>query len=190
MRRMRRIAAAGTVVACMVSGSPAFALNPSLDVSQYAHTSWKIREGFIKGPITDIAQTPDGYLWLGTEFGLVRFDGVRAVPWQPPANQPLPAEYIARLLAARDGTLWIGTSNGLASWNGRTLAVHPDFAGAYIGPIAEDREGTIWLSSYPTQRLCAVRQGRAECATVGDGQSNLASVFEDKAGVLWVAVRN
>src|SRR5499433_1786011 len=104
MRRMRRIAAAGTVVACMVSGSPAFALNPSLDVSQYAHTSWKIREGFIKGPITDIAQTPDGYLWLGTEFGLVRFDGVRSASWQPPPGQPLPSDNIYSLLATRDGT--------------------------------------------------------------------------------------
>jgi len=60
-----------------------FALDPSLDVSQYAHTAWKIRDGFPKGIIQSIAQTPDGYLWLGTEFGLLRFDGVRSIPWQP-----------------------------------------------------------------------------------------------------------
>ena len=59
----------------------AFALNPSLDVSQYAHNAWTIRDGFFKGVINSIAQTPDGYLWLGTEFGLLRFDGVRAVEW-------------------------------------------------------------------------------------------------------------
>ena len=57
----------------------AFALNPELDVSQYAHTECKIRAGFTKGQISSIAQTPDGYLWLGTEFGLYRFDGIRAV---------------------------------------------------------------------------------------------------------------
>ena len=62
----------------------AFALNPSLDINQYAHKAWTVREGFFKGAIYAIAQTPDGYLWLGTEFGLVRFDGVRSVPWQPP----------------------------------------------------------------------------------------------------------
>ncbi len=62
------------VLAC----SPyAFTLNPALDISQYAHTAWKIREGFFNGTIVAIAQTPDGYLWLGTEFGLLRFDGVR-----------------------------------------------------------------------------------------------------------------
>src|SRR5215469_15034769 len=72
----------------------AFALDPRLDVNQYSHTAWKIREGFSKGQISSIAQTPDGYLWLGTEFGLLRFDGVKPVPWQPPGNQHLPSNYI------------------------------------------------------------------------------------------------
>ena len=58
----------------------ATALNPSLDINQYAHTPWTIREGFFKGAISSFAQTPDGYLWLGTEFGLLHFDGVRSVP--------------------------------------------------------------------------------------------------------------
>ena len=56
----------------------ALALDPSLDVSQYAHMSWRVRDGFTRGTILAITQTPDGYLWLGTEFGLYRFDGVRA----------------------------------------------------------------------------------------------------------------
>src|ERR1700760_1446334 len=107
----------------------AFALNPDLDVSQYAHTSWKIRAGFTRGAIDSIAQTPDGYLWLGTEFGLVRFDGVRAVAWQPPAGQTLPSSFISNLLVAHDGTLWIGTFKGLASWKGGTLTQHPELAG-------------------------------------------------------------
>src|SRR5215469_13131137 len=91
----------------------AFALDPSLDISQYAHTAWKVREGFAKGQIHSIAQTPDGYLWLGTEFGLLRFDGVRNVPWQPPPDQHLPSSRVYSLLAGRDGTLWIGTAKGL-----------------------------------------------------------------------------
>src|SRR6267378_1047236 len=83
-------------------GPGAYGLDPALDVSQYAHTSWKIRDGFAPGVITAIAQTPDGYLWLGTEFGLLRFDGVRAVPWQPPTGQQLPGTLITPLLVARD----------------------------------------------------------------------------------------
>jgi hypothetical protein len=56
----------GVVLAGMLlAGSPcSFALNPALNVSQYAHTAWKIRDGFSKGLIISIAQTPDGYLWL------------------------------------------------------------------------------------------------------------------------------
>src|SRR6267154_5650698 len=81
----------------------AFALDPALDVSQYAHTVWKIRDGFFKGQTTSVAQTPDGYLWLATEFGLLRFDGVKNVSWQPPQDQPLPSSNIRSLLVARDG---------------------------------------------------------------------------------------
>ena len=97
-RRLRSLADAVLLAGLLLAWSPcAFALDPALDVSQYAHTSWKIREGFTKGAITSIAQTPDGYLWLGTEYALVRFDGVRTVPWQPPPNQHLPSSEIRPL---------------------------------------------------------------------------------------------
>ena len=69
----------------LVCRAYAFALNSSLDVSQYAHTSWRISDGFPAGIIRAMTQTADGYLWLGTELGLFRFDGVRAVQWNPPA---------------------------------------------------------------------------------------------------------
>src|SRR5882757_11012922 len=96
----RALIAVGILLAC----SPrAFALNPALDASQYAHTAWKIREGFSKGFSFSIAQTPDGYLWLGTEFGLLRFDGARYVPWQPPPGEHLPGRGIRSLLVTRDG---------------------------------------------------------------------------------------
>src|SRR5258708_2888672 len=104
----------GVFLACCACAS---ALNPSLDINQYAHTAWKIRDGFSKGRVTSFAQTPNGYLWLGTEFGLLRFDGVRNVSWDPPSGEHLPSSYIRSLLAAQDGRLWIGTYKGLASWN-------------------------------------------------------------------------
>src|SRR5215469_5751266 len=97
-------------------GAPAvLALDPSLDISQYAHTAWTVRDGFSLGNIYGIAQTPDGYLWLGGEFGLFRFDGVRTLAWQPPAGQHLPAKPFS-LLVTHDGTLWIGTYAGLVTW--------------------------------------------------------------------------
>src|SRR6185295_8927697 len=135
----------GSLLACMLACSPfAFALDPSLDVSHYAHTTWSIREGFSKGIINAIAQTSDGYLWLGTEFGVLRFDGVRSVPWQPPKDQPLPSSQIWSLLTSRDGTLWIGTGKGLASWKDGKLTQYAELAGQNIYKLVEDREGTVW----------------------------------------------
>src|SRR5262245_16519966 len=122
-----------TLVWCL----PASALDPRLEVSQYGHTSWKIRDGFIKGPIRSITQTPDGYLWLATEFGLLRFDGVQAVPWQPPVDQPLPSSDIWQVLATRDGALWIGTAKGVARWKNGTLTRYEEFADRLVGAIIE-----------------------------------------------------
>lgn len=93
----------------------AAALNPALDVEQYAHTAWTVRDGFFKGIIYAIAQTPDGYLWLETEFGLVRFDGVRSVPWETPPGEHLPGSDIRSLFATRDRRLWIGTTDEYAN---------------------------------------------------------------------------
>jgi signal transduction histidine kinase/ligand-binding sensor domain-containing protein len=180
----------------LLAGYPfAFALNPALDVSQYAHTSWKVRDGFRTGAISSIAQTPDGYLWLGTEFGLLRFDGVRAVPWQPPPGQHLPSSRVFSLLAARDGTLWIGTAKGLASWKGGMLTQYPVLAGQAIrAPILEDHEGTVWvggLASSPPGKLCTIQKGSVQCygenGALGNGVSGL---YEDRNRNLWVGVRN
>ena len=75
----RTLGYAGLTVCMILSGwTSAFALDASLDISQYAHTAWTVRDGFSLGNIYAIAQTPDGYLWFGTEFGLFRFDGVRS----------------------------------------------------------------------------------------------------------------
>src|SRR6185295_6102881 len=130
----RAALALGTVLACLLLAwcPSAFALDPTLDVSQYAHMSWKIRDGFAKGAINTIAQTADGYLWLGTEFGVYRFDGVRNVAWQPPKDQPLPSDTISKLLGARDGTLWIGTFKGLASWKDGKLTQYTELAGQTV----------------------------------------------------------
>ncbi len=137
------------VFACLLSAwSPrAPALDPALDASQYGHTAWRVREGFSRGSITSFAQTPDGYLWLGTTSGLLRFDGVRTVPWQPPVGSSLPDVSVRALLAARDGTLWIGTWRGLASWSGGKLVTYPRFDDLGMNGLVEDRDGTVWISA-------------------------------------------
>ena len=167
----------------------ALALDPSLDVSQYAHTVWTDRDGFLQGAVYSITQTPDGYLWLGTQSGAVRFDGVRAVPLPLPPGQQLPNAAVGALLTARDGTLWIGTLDGLVSWKNGQLTEYPALARRTVLALLQDRDGTVWAGGFmgPTGILCAMRAGGTTC--YGDDGSLgtvVASLYEDSDGNLWV----
>jgi signal transduction histidine kinase/ligand-binding sensor domain-containing protein len=169
----------------------ALALDPSLGVSQYAHTAWQVREGFTQGYIRSIAQTPDGYIWLGTGFGLYRFDGVRVEHWQPPLNgAQLPSDFVTCLHVARDGTFWIGTMGGLASWRDGRLTRYPELAGLLIASILEDRNGTVWVGSSSLTspgKLCAINGTNVDCHGSGDAlPKGVGFLYEDSHDVLWV----
>ena len=192
MAEARRFGTAGFALGILLALCPSvLALNPALDISQYAHTAWKIRDGFTQGSIFAIAQTPDGYLWLGTQFGLLRFDGTRAVSWQPPAGQRLPSTLISSLLVSRDGTLWIGTHEGLAAWKDGRLTPYPELAGQSIFSLQEDHEGTVWIGGWATPsdgKLCAASRGSVECyGETGSFGEGVFSLHEDHNGNLWAA---
>src|SRR3984957_2123156 len=187
-RQTRAVVALGILLACCAC---AFALEPSLDVSQYAHTTWKIRDGFTKGIITSLAQTPDGYLWIGTELGLLRFDGVRPVLWQPPSGQHLPGTLITYLLAAHDGTLWIGTFNGLASWKNGKLREVPELAGQSVTSVLETRDRTIWIGVFADSggALCDIHNGVVNCEREsGKFGTGVKALYEDSRGTLWLGL--
>lgn len=181
----RHAIAVGTFLAFAAT---AVALNPTLDISQYAHTSWTIRDGAFTSEIIAIAQTPDGYLWLGTQFGLLRFDGVRTVPWQPPSGQTLPASPASHLLVTRDGALWIGTQSGLARWRDGKITSFPELAEARIFELLEGQDGTLWVAgaNASTGLVCAIKEDRAQCSSA-DGRFGIGvyTLLEMK-GALWV----
>jgi signal transduction histidine kinase/ligand-binding sensor domain-containing protein len=175
----------------VVESLPALALNPALDLSQYAHKAWTVREGFAKSVVNSVAQTPDGYLWLGSEFGLLRFDGVRSVPWQPPSGQSLPSNDVESLLVTRDGTLWIGTDKGLAHWTGTTLTAYAELQGRLVLRLLQDHEGTVWAGTLEVggARLCSIRSASVQCAG-GDGRlgDSVSALYEDHLFNLWASV--
>ena len=188
----RRVVASLLAAVAVYCSPPAFALNPRLDISQYAHTSWRIGDGSLPSAITAIAQTPDGYLWLGTDDGLLKFDGIKAAPWQPPSNQPLPSNRITNLTTTRDGSLWIGTDRGLVSWRDGRLT-------SYKGPeepyravrILEDRDGVIWATvgvlRLNRRGLCSFTEVPAKCYGLDGGAgSGAITLFEGSQGQLWV----
>src|SRR5690348_15590912 len=84
----------GLVVVMLVLCLPSVALDPSHTITQYRHASWTRQENGLPGIISALAQTQDGVLWIGTELGLLRFDGVRFVLSSPPFGPPLQRDSI------------------------------------------------------------------------------------------------
>jgi len=174
-----------------VLGISAMALDPSRQISQYAHTAWRAQDGDFSGAPHAITQTADGYLWVGTESGLMRFDGVRFVPWVPPPGKRLPSRKICALLGASDGSLWIGTVRGLAHWKNGTLTDFPNAAG-FIESILQDPQGVIWIvrAGLRDQQggLCKIDSDSVRCYGPADGIPFLyaQAIARDSTGSLWV----
>ena len=97
------------------------ALTPEKLISQFTHTAWSAQDG-IPAPVRAIAQTPDGYLWLGTEAGLYRFDGLHFLAWELASGEHLLSDAVLSLYVAKDGRLWIGYgSRGIGVLAGNRL---------------------------------------------------------------------
>src|SRR5258707_10772763 len=102
--RFRRLLA-GVAVICLVL--PAHAIDPNRSLSQYIRERWGSERGFPGGSVSAIAQTTDGYLWIGTEKGLIRFDGLNFHLFQQATPSSLPIGPVQSLLADGEGNLWI-----------------------------------------------------------------------------------
>jgi signal transduction histidine kinase/ligand-binding sensor domain-containing protein len=145
----------------------------------------------LPAPPEAIAQTRDGYLWIGTDAGLVRFDGVRFVPWASPRGEKLPSDQILNLLSA-DGSLWIGTAKGLARWKGGILTTYKNLAGSISG-IVEDHHGDIWIVRWGNLDgrgpLCRIRDSDVRCFGRNDGipLPTATGLALDSSGNFWIS---
>jgi ligand-binding sensor domain-containing protein len=173
--------------------SSARAVDPTRHISQYAHTAWRIQDGVFSGTPNAISQTQDGYVWIGTESGLVRFDGVRFVPWTPPDGKHLPSSDITSLLGARDGSLWIGMEGGLSRWDNRDLTTYL-IEPTRINSVIEDRSGTVWFTrsrgSDAAGGLCQIVGTGTRCYGKSDGLPGAdlaAALVMDNLGNLWTS---
>ncbi len=170
---------------------PSAALDPQRAISQYAHTAWRAQDGVFSGTPNVIAQTTDGYIWIGTQTELVRFDGVRFVPWTPPEGKSLPNSSIYSLLGAHDGSLWIGSGGTLSQWKNDELINYADTNGR-VNTVLEDQGGSIWIArsrvSDGKGPVCQVQDKKLRCYGTGDGIPYPYGGFlvQDKSQNLWI----
>jgi len=146
------------MAACLVQA--AWALDPHKTLTQYSRHVWGQQDGLPQDTIKSIVQTTDGYLWLGTDEGLARFDGFEFTVFSKPAMD-LPANSITALAASPDGSLWIGTANGLAQYRGkrfRTYTVKDGLPDNDITGLYSDHGGTLWIVAGVD--LCRFQDGR------------------------------
>ena len=145
--RRWRIHAAAVCILILVAGRDAWALDPRKSLTQYTRTSWTQEHGLPQDTIRAITQTPDGYLWLGTDEGLARFDGYEFTVFNKTRGD-LPSNSITALAAAEDGTLWIGTADGLTRYQDgrfRTYTVKDGLPDNTVTGLYEDHAGTLWI---------------------------------------------
>ncbi len=127
-----------------------WALEPTTPLGGYARQSWTMENGLPQNTVQALAQTRDGYLWLGTEQGLARFDGIAFTVFDKTTSPAIPGNDIRCLLATEDGSLWIGTSEGLARWEGGTVTAFTARDGlppASIRALSADGDGSILVTT-------------------------------------------
>ncbi len=117
---LRMTMAAALLLALSAAG---MALQPSTPLASYGRQAWGMENGLPQNTVQALAQTKDGFVWLGTEVGLVRFDGNSFQVFDKDTSPALPGNDVRCLLAAMDGALWIGTSEGLARWKDGAVRV-------------------------------------------------------------------
>ncbi len=175
------------VILTVVAG-PALALDPAYPLDAYVRTVW--RDELPQATVQALAQTSDGYLWLGTWNGLVRFDGYEFKVFAPPSAKALVSAAILSLAPDPGGGLWVGTLRaGLLHVSGDSVKLW----GPREGLVSEqatsllvDRTGTLWIGS--PRGVQRIRQGgRLETfgAEAGFGSDTVYNLAEAPDGTIW-----
>ncbi|MDD5139551.1 MAG: two-component regulator propeller domain-containing protein [Verrucomicrobiales bacterium] len=154
----------------------------------FTFRSWQREQGLPQSSVRALAQTREGYLWIGTDNGVTRFDGVRFVSFGE--REGLRCGPVSRILEDRRGALWIGSiSGGLTRWQDGKFVMFTTRDGLpadSITALAEDNEGRLWVGT--AAGLGSLLEGRWTTLTNEAVQGKaITGLFKDKKGTLWVA---
>ena len=161
-------------------------LKPDVPFHEHVHRDFFVRDGLPSNWINDIAQTRGGLVWIATDNGLVRFDGLRFSVIDGETTPQLPSNETRVLYESRDGSLWIGTTSGLARYrSGRppTFEDVPEFPRTTVFAIQEDRSGALWVG---TLHGTYIRTGELKFEIVSDAPANVRAICEDREGTMWL----
>jgi len=190
--RLHFVCTAAAACSLLLAFNPASALDPDMLLTQYVHDAWQIENGLPQNTVGSIARTSDGYLWLGTQEGLVRFDGVRFVVFDRDNSPALDNKFVTALLADSRGRLWVGTGAGLTVLDaGRFQSVvDKALSSTLVGALHEDREGRVWAGT--EAGLFRIEGGVVTHFTRNAGltDESIIALHQDQAGTLWVATNS
>lgn len=165
----------------------------SSSASQYTLLSWETDRGLPQNSVQAIAQTPDGFLWVGTKEGLARFDGVEFTVFHPNDTPELPDQSITTLSVAPDGSLWIGTEGiGLVRMKHGVFtrfARDQGMTQSRIRALRHAPDGSLWVASGSTVER--FKDGRFINYTREDSlRSSVRAMWIDRSGAAWVGTGN
>jgi signal transduction histidine kinase/ligand-binding sensor domain-containing protein/CheY-like chemotaxis protein len=172
-----------------------FSLNPKKEITQYVHDVWGVDDGLPQSSVTSIIRTRDGYIRLGTEEGLVRFDGVGLTTFDKTNVEPIRNSHITVLYEDRGGNLWIGTyGDGLTCINmkdgkfftyKKEEGIKQGLADNIVNDIYEDIEGDMWIGT--DRGLNRMKNGKFITYTIHHGlaANTVNAIYEDRQGNLW-----
>ena len=180
--------------ACLACGGAIAgpAQGPGQPASPYVRHAWTTEQGLPQNSVMAIVQTPDGYLWLGTQGGLARFDGVNFTTFDQGGRHGVKRDFIRALYLSRDGALWVGTARGgLTRYAVGESSTHTFTQDGLLSngvrSICEDHEGGIWAAMWDGG-LGRLKDGAWTTYTAKDGlpQSRVDVMAFDREGVLWL----
>lgn len=170
--------------------APAWALDAALPVAQAHHTTWR-DDAQAPANIVAMAQTPDGFLWLGTGGGLVRFDGVRFQRVDPLADHTHLSGSVTALHALPDGRLLIGHRFGGVSILGPGGLQHfhavPGLPVGNCWDFAVDAAGDVWGAF--TGGVARLKNGQWQGFALDGEPVPFRTLVRDGQGALWVTAR-
>lgn len=188
IRHLLQVAAACCAIACVCK--PAFAsLDRTKPISEYSRQFWFAENGLPQETVSSLAQTPDGYIWIGTEAGLVRFDGNRFALFDHSNTPEIRNPFVISLLADSHGCLWVGTHDGLAILEAGKFRTFLGAAlnGHVIQSLHEDHNGVIWIGT-DGGGLFEWRNGVLKHFSRKEGLpgNSVFAIDDDRSDTLWV----